>query len=107
MSNVYILFDNSDMVLELDGVRNETSGTFLNAAVATVTLKDSAGVSVTGQTWPLTLSYVPLSDGVYRAGLSNALAITPGSRYVALINVDAGAGLRAEWQADCICSVRR
>lgn len=107
MSQVQILYDNNDMVLEAAGLRNETTGAFLNAASVSVTLKDSAGVNVTGQTWPLVLTYVPSSDGVYRAGLSNALNVTPASRYVAQVVVDAGAGLRAEWDLDCVCQTRR
>lgn len=107
MSQVQILYDNNDMVLEVAGLRNETTGAFLNAASVSATLKDSAGTNVTGQTWPVALTYVPSSDGVYRVGLSNALVLTPSARYVAQISVDAGAGLRAEWDLDCVCQTRR
>jgi len=107
MGDVHVLFEGNDMVLEVSALRNEVSGGFLNNATVTVSLKTSAGVAVSGSSWPLALSYVAASDGAYRATLADTLELTPGSRYLAEIIADGGAGLRAKWVTDCVCRVRR
>lgn len=106
MSNVHILLDNNDSILEVDGLKNELTGAYLNSATVTVTLKDAAGANVTGDTWPKALAYLALSNGTYRATLLYSLALTAGSRYTATIIADGGAGLRAEWTLECVCRAR-
>lgn len=106
MSNIHIILDNNDSVIEVFDLKNELTGAFLNAAAVTVTLKDSAGVDVVGDTWPKTMTYETASNGMYRATLAYNLATTAGSRYTAVVIADAGAGLRAEWNLECVCRVR-
>lgn len=106
MSNIHILLDNNDSILEVDGLKNELTGVFLNAATVTVTLKDAAGADVAGDTWPKTLNYLAASNGTYRATLLYSLTLTAGSRYTAVITADGGAGLHAEWAMDCVCRAR-
>lgn len=106
MSNIHILLDNNDSILEVDGLKNELTGTFINSATVTVTLYDAANTPVGGDTWPKALAYVAASNGIYQTILSYALAITSGSRYSAVITADGGAGLRAEWTMDCVCRAR-
>lgn len=85
----------SDDVLEVAGLRNGLTGAYLNSGVAaTVTVVDSAGVDVVGQVWPLSLSYVTSSDGVWRATLVAALILVPGDWYTARLTIDGGGGLK-------------
>jgi hypothetical protein len=107
MSDVHIIFEGNDMVLELSELMNEITGEIINNAVVTVTLSDEAGAPVNGNSWPLPLEYIIGSDGIYRAILADTLALTPDARYFAELVADAGPGLRAKWVKDCVCRVRR
>jgi hypothetical protein len=106
MSNVQILYIGNDTVLELESLRNELTGAYLNDATVTVTLEDTDGVDVAGDTWPVTMAHVASSDGLYRATLKYTLSLVEGRKYRAQITADAGAGLRAAWQVDCVARKR-
>lgn len=106
MSNITILYVGNDNVLEVAGMRNELTGADMNTAIVTAQLKDSAGTDVAGETWPKTMVYVAGSKGTYRVTLPYTLAVAPGARYVATIVADAGPGLRAEWQIECVARTR-
>lgn len=86
------LYIANDHVLELNGLKDAVTGSYINSATVTAVLKDQVGNQVPGQTWPLTLSYVSGSNGIYRGTLENTLSLTPGVRYVAEITVS-GAGI--------------
>lgn len=107
MSEIFILFADNDMVLEISKLRNDVTGAFLNAAMVTVRLLNEDGTPVTGSAWPLPLDYVSDSEGVYRAILADTLVLTNASRYIAEVIADAGGGLRAKWALDCICRTRQ
>ncbi|MCR4300972.1 MAG: hypothetical protein NUV51_05120 [Sulfuricaulis sp.] len=70
---------------------------YLNAATVAVTLKDSAGVNITGETWPKTLAYVAGSNGRYRATLSDLIGIVPGQPVKATVTAEQG-GLNRVWE---------
>lgn len=101
----FIVLVENDNVVELCGLRNPITGAFLNAATVDITITDSAGVEVTGETWPLTISYVAGSDGIYRATLDKVLGFIAGQRYTAVINAVEG-GLDAKWTLDYLAKVR-
>lgn len=101
-----ILYDENDMVVEIRGLANEVTGEYLNAATVNCTLKDSAGVSVSGQSWPTTMTYVTSSDGVYRAIIGYAAGTVASSTYTLQIDVNGGAGLRGQWSIPCVCRRR-
>lgn len=96
MSTVVELLMGNDMVLQVDDLRDEISGAYLNAATVTVTLTDALGGSVGGATWPMTLTHVTGTDGTYRAALPYSLQLTANARYRATLNVNAGPGLVAQ-----------
>ena len=93
-TQVAVAFIDNDNVLRVTGMRNAITGTYLNSRTVTVTLTDSSGTEVTGQSWPLTLTYVPDSDGEYRATLPYDIGVTGGQTYTARVVGDGGAGLR-------------
>jgi hypothetical protein len=85
-------------VLDLTGLKNELTDAFINDATVTVTVKDASGAQVSGQAWPLTMSYVALSDGNYRAFLSSALPFAAKAKYTAYIEANGGANLVGHWE---------
>lgn len=105
--DIQTLYLGSDMLFELAGLRDQATGDYLNAATVTVTLQDSAGVNVTGETWPLAMTYVTSSNGVYRATLKDTLSLTANARYVATVIADAGSGKRGQWELDVVARTRR
>lgn len=101
------LFVSNDNLIELSGLRNNTAatGVYINDAAVSITLKDSAGVEVAGETWPLSMGYVTASDGIYRAVIENTITITAGLVYAAEVSAD-GDGLQAFWALTVIAATR-
>jgi len=106
MNTLHIIYEGNDMVLELRGLQGEVSGDYIDTATVTVTLTDSAGAEVAGETWPLAMPYVTGSNGKYRATLADTLTLTVGQKYTATISADAGAGLKAKWVEKLVCQQR-
>jgi hypothetical protein len=106
MTTLNILYLGNDMILELDALKNAVTDAFINNATVSVTLTDSAGEDVTGETWPLTMSYVAASDGKYRAVLQDTLPLIKNKRYKATVNA-VGSGLKGNWEIDVIAKVRQ
>jgi len=104
---VHVIYEGNDTIIEVKGLKNEVSGDYINAATVAVTLTDTTGVEVTGETWPLAMSYVTGSNGKYRATLADTLSLTVGTRYEATISANAGAGLQAKWVEQLVCQQRR
>lgn len=78
-------------LLRIDGLRYAPDGAYVNnATVQLIELKDAAGVAVTGVTLPISLVYVPGSDGCYEIGLSDAVAFVAGTTYYAKIKAMQG-----------------
>jgi hypothetical protein len=73
--NIYI---NNDNRVVLTGLKNESTGNFENGATVTMTLYDSTGTAVTGQSWPATLTYIAASSGNYEGTLDDGLSLTDG-----------------------------
>lgn len=95
---VQIFYDNNDHYIELTGLQDSADSSYKNGATVEVTLKDASGNNLSGETWPLSMSYVASSNGNYRATLADTLAVVVGNRYTALVTANAGAGLQAEWE---------
>ena len=91
----YVLSDNEIM---LDGLAL-SDGTYQNDATVTVTLYDSAGVEVTGESWPLSMAYVSASDGDYKATLADTLGVTENKKYRAVVTAVASSGLKRTFYA--------
>lgn len=106
MSSTHILYINNDLVLELDGLKDEVTGSYTNNATVVVTLNDASGNPVAGDTWPKAMLYVSGSDGVYRAGLLHQLPLNQNGRYTAIVTAVIGS-LQARWTLDCLARLRR
>jgi len=88
----------NDQLIQLSGVQNALTGAYINNAAVACTLKNKADESVvSGQTFPLTMTYVPASNGVYEAILEDGLALVNKQKYIVEISVDAGSDNIAFW----------
>lgn len=72
-----------DRVVTYGGMQNPITAAYINDGTVTCQIVDLAGTAVTptGFTWPVTLDYVAASDGIYRATIDKAIAITDGKSY--------------------------
>ena len=58
----------------LDGLRDSVSGAYINSATVTVTVLQD-GTPVSGESWPVTMTYVGGSNGKYVGTLSSGLSL--------------------------------
>ncbi|RUU23687.1 hypothetical protein EOD10_04435 [Mesorhizobium sp. M7A.T.Ca.TU.009.01.3.2] len=85
-------------VIELTGLKSAIEDEFIDDATVTVTVKDSEGEEVSGQTWPTTMDFVVSSDGLYRGIIEDGVELTAGTTYVAHVDVDAGVDRVGHWE---------
>lgn len=101
------LYISNDNVLTLVGLRNSVSAAYINAATVTVTLVDSEGTDIAGETWPVSMSYVASSDGNYQATLADTLTgLTDADVVTAKVDADGGAGLKGHWEVPLVATTR-
>ena len=85
----FTLWDDNSHLLTV-GELTDSDGAYVNDAVVDVTLTDSAGTEVVGQTWPLALVYDGEETGTYTVDLTAALETAPRDRLLMLINATKG-----------------
>ena len=91
---------------DLGGLQNSSSGAYINNATVTLTaIRDAAGNTVSGETFPKTMSYVASSNGRYEAVVDKAIVLTAGQHYTAVIDAVSGT-LDAHWELPLICRTR-
>lgn len=98
----HIIYEDNDNVIEVSELKDQVADTFLNNQIVEVTIKDLDGTELSGQTWPISLSYVSGSNGKYRATLPDTLAFDSDKEYVAEVDVQAGAGKSAKFILDLV-----
>lgn len=106
MTETTTYYYKNDMIIEVNGLKNAISGAYVNDATVTVTMVDSAGSSVVGETWPLSVGYVGGTDGIYRATLQDSLTLTVGNLYTAKVTA-VGGGYQAYWETPLMVTYRR
>jgi len=101
-----ILYDDNDNLVTLDELKNAATDAYINNATVTLTaIRDAAGGTVTGVTFPLAMNYVAASNGKYQATVDKALAVSPGRAYTAIIDAVSGS-LDGHWEIPLTCRVR-
>lgn len=104
---IFRLYVGNDNLVELDELKDESDGSYVNDATVTLTdLEDKDGTSVTGQSFPTSMAYVAASNGKYQGTLEDGLAVTAGEKYFATIDVDAGSDKIAQWTLECRAMTR-
>lgn len=89
-STEYVYYKGNSTVLEIDALTNAQTAAYINDATVEATLVDRSDAEVSGQSWPLTLSYVAASDGTYRGVLEEDLVVVAGAPYTAKITATSG-----------------
>lgn len=96
MEDNRVLFFKNSNILRVTGLKDGLTGAFLNAATVTATVTTLGGAELLGGTWPVTLDYVPASDGDYEVALLSTLNVEVKQRYIAEISA-AQSGKTAFW----------
>jgi len=91
-----IIWIANDNLLRLRGLKNTKTGAYENSATVTARVVNAAGADVSGQSWPVTLTYVPSSNGDYDATLEDALVLTDETQYTVKVWAVAS-GLQGYW----------
>jgi len=100
--NLYL--DNSNVV-ELRDLTNSVTGLADEGASVSLTITDQSGTAVTGETWPVSMAHV--SNGLYRATLSESLSIVSGRKYFAVVSATGSGGQVGKWTCPVVAEVRR
>lgn len=88
------------------GLKNNSTGAYVNNATVTLTaIRDAAGATVSGETFPKAMTYVAASNGRYEAVVDKALAIVPGQAYTAIVDAVVS-GLDGHWELPLVCQLR-
>jgi len=103
-----VVYVGNTNVIELSGLKSLIEDEFIADADVSVTVKDTEGTAVEGQTWPLTLASIDGTEpeGNYRGILKNTLELTAGTTYVAHIDADAGADRIGHWEFNFVPKTR-
>ena len=95
------LLADTDHVIEIPALSNGLTDAVITGATVTVTVLDSDGAEVSGQSWPTAMSED--DPGQYYATLSADMSVTVGATYTAKIIADAGTGLKRTWYLPMLC----
>lgn len=100
------VYKDNDNLVELDALKNSATDAYINSATVTLTaIRDAAGATVSGDTFPKAMSYVASSNGKYQASVDKLLAIVPGQSYTAIVDVVSGV-IDGHWELPLICHTR-
>lgn len=98
-----IYLDNNN-VIELQTLTNGITGVADTGATVTVTINDSTGTAVTGDTWPKAMSHN--TGGTYQATLSANLVLTNNRKYTAVVDAVGSGGEVGHWELCLTARVR-
>jgi hypothetical protein len=103
-----VIYISNANVVEISSLTNGATDVLVGSATVRCTLKDSAGVNVTGATgltWPITMAAVTGATGTYRGTLPYTLSLATGT-YTATITADGGGDLYGTWQVPVRAVIR-
>lgn len=101
-----VIYKDNDNLVELDALKNAASDAYINNATVTLTaIKNATGTTVTGDTFPKTMTYVTSSNGKYQASVDKLLAVVAGQAYTAVIDA-VSSGIDGHWELPLICRTR-
>jgi len=101
-----VYWNQNDNLLEIDGLTNARTGSYVTTGTITVTVKDaSALTNISGQTWPASFAATG-SSGDWVVVLDDGMVVTAGQKLVAQITASA-ASLKGYWESDVIVRTRK
>ena len=90
------IFIGNSTLIELLGLRAQSSGAYINDATVTVTIIDANGTTLTG---PTTMAHDGGTNGRYSVTLGAGLAFVENATYVAQVDAVADEGT-AKWEQE-------
>jgi len=96
-TSAFHIFVNTDMVLEVENLRDTVTDALITGATVTARVLDDLDVAVTGVPDPITLTEVVGGTGLYRATIPDTAAIVEDDSGTIVLTADGGAGLGREW----------
>ena len=105
--NVFISNTN---VITLYRLRSTVDGSFIGDAVVSLTIVDALeGHEVAGEDWPIFMEPVAgsPSQGDYAAVLSDGISFEADTKYIAIVDVDAGVDRIGHWEIPFVAKVRK
>lgn len=94
----HLLYKDNDMVLRVTGVKDERQNVFGDDTWAVeITLKHEDGTEVSGQNWPISLSYESGTDGNYITTLPHELQVEVGQELIGELHISTDLGNEANW----------
>lgn len=101
-----IVYKDNDNLIEMDLLKNSATETYINNATVTLTaIRDAAGATVSGETFPKAMTYVAASNGKYQAVVDKLLALVAGQSYTAVVDA-VSAGIDGHWELPLVAQVR-
>ena len=93
--SIIYLFPLNTQIIEIDGLKDVVSGTFLDSATATATLYNNQGQadSILNN---ITMNYIAASNGQYQGTVPDTFNAPLGSGYTLVITA-VQAGVQAQW----------
>lgn len=101
------LWTGNDNLIILDQLKDESTGSFVNNATVTVeSITDSSGNTISGVTFPISMSYVTGSNGKYQGILEETASLTDYTRYTVTIKAVQGASVGL-WKVPAVALPRQ
>ena len=101
-----VVYYKNDTLVTVTGVKNADTDTFIdNATVRILAITEYGGSNIVG-TFPIVLTYVPQSNGIYKGNLVNSLPLVPNNRYVCKLEVLTTDNLKGYWEFTFTCRIR-
>lgn len=97
MSCTISVYPDNSLVFETTLTNPNESPIYVNDAAVSLTVYDMLDVELPSQAWPLTLSYVSLSDGVYQAVVSSLADLVVGTEYKVVVKALGADSLEGSW----------
>lgn len=95
-----LYYDENTHLLRADELADETTDEYLNDNVVDVVgrIQDADGQDLTGEIWPLTMTYVAGSNGRYEVTVSHQVEVAAGDIiYVVVVATDSE-GHQGHWK---------
>lgn len=81
------IYIGNDNLFVVRGLRNRATGDYVNDGTAELTLLDADGNEISGQTWPLSLTYIAGSNGDYQGTIEDDIDVEDGEEGTAVVDL--------------------
>lgn len=93
------IYENNDHVVEVSGLKNALTGEYITAATVQMSVYKNGVLENTG-TWPLSMSYVADSKGIYRGVLRASLNLVDKDIAKVVVTAVEPGSLQAEYSVE-------